>query len=141
MKETATISELIAGASSTGISRAAVLRDGMAKAIERAAGIIDLETTSLRNYRQLDLTSCNHQKSHALLELTRAMRALPANLVDQEILQGLARLREKLEENLEVLDVHLKAVRQVSALIARAIEDDNSDGTYSMSINQRVRPL
>lgn len=141
MNETATISDLIAGADPAGISRSTILRNGMAKAIERAVGIIDLETESLRNYRPVDLTACNHQKSHALLELTRAMRTLPANLVDQEILLGLARLREKLEANLEVLNVHLKAVRQVSALIARAIEDDNSDGTYSMSINQRVRHL
>jgi len=141
MNERATISELIAGAVPAGISRSAVLRDGMAKAIQRTAGIVDLETESLRNYRRIDLAACNHQKSHALLELTRAMRALPANLVDQEILQGLAWLRERLEENLEVLDVHLKAVRQVSTLIARAIEDDNSDGTYSRSINQRARQL
>lgn len=139
MNETAAFSDLIAGADSAGISRSAVLRDGMTKAIRRAVGIIDLETESLRSHRPVDLAACNHQKSHALLELTRAMRAVPPSLVDQEVLQGLARLREKLEENLEVLDVHLKAVRQVSALIARAIEDDNSDGTYSMSINQSVR--
>lgn len=140
MKGTAANTDLIAGAP-VGTSHFVVLRDGMAKAIDRAVGLIDLETESLRAYRPVDLAACNHQKSHALLELTRAMRAVPANLIDREILQGLALLREKLEENLEVLNVHLKAVRQVSALIARAIEDDDSDGTYSVSINQRVRQL
>jgi hypothetical protein len=121
--------------------RVGILRDGLAKTIERVANVIDQETESLRLYQLVDLVTFNHQKSHGLLELTRAIRALPPTSFDHEILQDLARLREKLEKNLAVLDIHLKAVRQVSALIARAIEDDNSDGTYSASINQPMRQL
>lgn len=121
--------------------RLGTLRENLAKTIVRVARIIDLETEMLRLYRPIDLATFNHQKSHGLLELTRAMRALTPDSLDREILQDLARLREKLEKNLAVLDIHLKAVRQVSALIARAIEDDNSDGTYSASINRAVRQL
>lgn len=118
-----------------------LLREGLIKTIERVAGVIDLETESLRLYRPVDLGTFNHQKSHGLLELTRAMRSVPAGTFDREILEALGQLRDKLQKNLAMLEVHLKAVRQVSSLIARAIEDDNSDGTYSVSINQRVRHL
>ncbi|MGB8279259.1 MAG: hypothetical protein WCF20_15185 [Methylovirgula sp.] len=121
--------------------RLGTLRENLAKTIVRVARIVDLETEMLRLYRPIDFATFNHQKSHGLLELTRAIRALTPDSFDREILQDLARLREKLEKNLAVLDIHLKAVRQVSALIARAIEDDNSDGTYSASINQAVRQL
>lgn len=118
-----------------------MLRDSLAKSIERVATIIDQETELLRQYRPIDLVAFNHQKSHGLLELTRAMRGVAPESLDPEILQDILRLREKLEKNLAVLDIHLRAVRQVSTLIARAIEDDNSDGTYSASINQSMRQL
>lgn len=119
--------------------RLALLHASLVKSIERVEFIIDLETESLQQYQPIDLGGFNHQKSHGLLELTRAMRALGTASFDQQIMEDLMRLREKLERNLTTLDIHLKAVRQVSTLIARAIEDDNSDGTYSASINQPVR--
>lgn len=120
-------------------ARLALSRDALAKTIERVTNIIDLETQNLRNYQPIDLVSFNHQKSHGLLELTRAMRAIPQDALDLEILQSLGVLRERLQNNLETLNIHLKAVRQVSALIARAIEDHNSDGTYSASIHRAGR--
>ncbi len=121
------------------IARLAISRDALAKTIERVTNMIDLETQSLKNYRSVDLVGFNHQKSHALLELTRAMRAIPSDALDAEILNGLGTLRDRLQNNLDTLDIHLKAVRQLSTLIARAIEDDNSDGTYSASIHRAGR--
>lgn len=121
------------------IARLSISRDALAKTIERVTNMIDLETQNLRHYQSIDLVSFNHQKSHALLELTRAMRAIPPDALDVEILQGLGVLRERLKSNLDTLDIHLKAVRQVSALIAKAIEDDNSDGTYSAAIQRAGR--
>lgn len=123
------------------IARLAISRDALAKTIERVANMIELETQSLKNYRSIDLVGFNHQKSHALLELTRAMRAIPNDALDAEILNGLATLRDRLQSNLDTLDIHLKAVRQLSTLIARAIEDDNSDGTYSASIHRAGRKV
>ncbi len=55
------------------------------------------------------------------------------------MVSDLERLRAKLEKNLAVLDIHLKAVRQVCALIARTIEENDSDGTYTASANKMVR--
>ncbi|MGA3303756.1 MAG: hypothetical protein ABSC72_10770 [Methylovirgula sp.] len=141
MNATASKPELNLVAETAEAPQLSIVRDGMVKTIERIISMIDLETDSLRHYRPIDLAAFNHQKSHALLELTRALRAMPRDSLDREIVAAIVRLREKLESNLQALDVHLKAVRQVSALIARAIEDDDSDGTYTHSINPYVRHL
>ncbi|HEY1736771.1 MAG TPA: hypothetical protein VGG12_08995 [Methylovirgula sp.] len=118
-----------------------IMRDGMVKTIERIIAMIDHETDLLRTYRHVDLAAFNHQKSHALLELTRALRTVPGGSIDKDVVAAIVRLRERLESNLKALDVHLKAVRRVSALIARAIEDDDSDGTYSHTITPYMRQL
>ena len=46
----------------------------------------------------------------------------------------LARLRTKLEINSAALKMHLDAVREVSAVMADAMREAESDGTYSPSI-------
>jgi hypothetical protein len=121
--------------------RLGILRENLTETILRVARVVDLETDMLRLNRPIDLASYNHQKSHGLLELTRALRAFGSNPLEPDLLASLAELRDKLKKNLAVLDIHLKAVRQVSALIARAIEEDNSDGTYSASINRMARHI
>jgi hypothetical protein len=56
-------------------------------------------------------------------------------VLDEEALefaQGpLHRLRHKVEQNLSILEIHMQAVRAVSEIIARAIQERESDGTYS----------
>jgi hypothetical protein len=46
----------------------------------------------------------------------------------------LAGLRAKLDVNRAVLETHLAAVREVATVLADAIRDAESDGTYSPSI-------
>jgi hypothetical protein len=111
--------------------RVAGLRDAFFGAVDRLEQIIELETALLQRQSPSDLRDFNHKKSHGLLEITRTMRALDQLSSDQESLARLARLRTKLAKNLVALESHLRAVRQVSAVIARAIEADDSDGTYS----------
>jgi hypothetical protein len=111
--------------------RLAGLRQAFRGTIERIEQIIDLETTTLQQSVPIDLRGFNHKKSHGLLEMNRAMRTLESISFDRESLASLERLRRKLARNLAVLESHLKAVTQVSALIARAIEANDSDGTYS----------
>ncbi len=111
--------------------RLAGLRQAFRGTIERLEQIIDLETSTLQQAAPIDLRAFNHKKSHGLLEMNRAMRTLESISFDQESLESLERLRDKLGKNLAVLESHLKAVTQVSALIARAIEANESDGTYS----------
>jgi hypothetical protein len=59
------------------------------------------------------------------------MRGLGASVSEREVQTRLAGLRVKLEKNLSLLDFHLKAVKEIAAIVARAIEEDESDGTYS----------
>lgn len=141
--ETKDTAALFGGSASAGIrmmasaaeaaeqQRHARLRQTFRDTVARLEQIIDLETATLQQTLPTDLRAFNHKKSHGLLEMTRAMRAIESISFDQESLASLERLRERLAKNLAVLENHLKAVRQVSGLIARAIEASESDGTYS----------
>jgi len=118
-------------------ARAAALREGFSQTIERIERLIDLETATLQQYRPIDFSEFNHRKSHALLELSRAMRALGTETRDPAMQEELERLSGKLKRNLATLEIHLKAVRQVCTLISRAIQTEESDGTYSSAIHRR----
>ncbi len=111
--------------------RVAGLREAFLGAVERLEQIIDLETAMLLRHSPIDLRDFNHKKSHGLLEMTRTMRALEQFSADSESIASLTRLRGKLAKNLVALETHLRAVRQVSAVITRVIEASDSDGTYS----------
>ncbi len=62
-----------------------------------------------------------------------ACRSLDRSVFEAETKAPLARLRKKLERNLVSLQTHLKAVSEIAAIITRAIQDHESDGTYSTS--------
>jgi hypothetical protein len=127
----------IAEAPAADEARVAALRETFSQTVERIERLVDLETATLEQYRPVDFSEFNHRKTHALLELDRAMRALGTQARDARMRSELERLRDKLKRNLATLEIHLKAVRQVCSLIARAIETEESDGTYSSSIYRR----
>ena len=101
------------------------------KAIERLEEIVEQETAALRSHAKIDLKDFNNRKSHGLLELSQAMRLLDGVAVDPAILTRLGTLRTRLETNRAVLKMHLDAVREISTIVADAIRDAESDGTYS----------
>ncbi len=113
----------------------------VANIIARLEQVIDQETAALRTRTVVDLKDFNNRKSHGLLELSRALRLFEGAEMDPEILARLTSLRAKLETNRNVLKMHLEAVREVSSIIAEAIRDAESDGTYSRSIRQAGRSL
>jgi hypothetical protein len=107
--------------------------DAFANAVNRIERLLDQEATLLVRYEIGALRELNIKKSQGLLELSRAMQALHG--VDRaswgfDPTALLAHLREKLEANRRMLDRHLKAAREVALVIARAIEEHESDGTY-----------
>ena len=104
------------------------------RAIERVEQIIDQETLALRQHQMTGLSDFNHRKSHGLLELTRAIRALGSPVAGQTLQPRFVSLQAKLKENADALQLHLRAVQEVSALVTRAIRDGESDGTYSATI-------
>jgi hypothetical protein len=48
-----------------------------------------------------------------------------------EVTEEIQRLREKLERNRSLLEMHYDAVREVASIIVKAIKDADSDGTYT----------
>jgi len=104
------------------------------RAIERLEEVVEQETAALKSRAAVDLNDFNNRKSHGLLELNRALRGLDGSTRDKGALARLASLRAKLEANQAVLKMHLEAVREVAGVLADAIRDAESDGTYSPSI-------
>jgi hypothetical protein len=91
----------------------------------------------LKRHQPIALHDFNHEKSHGLLELKRtmtAMRAFDSVQFEHNAKAPLARLRLKLESNLEILQTHLTAVGAIAAIVARTIQEHESDGTYTIAV-------
>jgi hypothetical protein len=108
--------------------------DACLRAIERVEQIVELETYALRHRQRGGLDDFNRRKSHGLLDLTRAVRSLGNAAGAESLGPRLQALQVKLRENAAVLKMHLEAVQEISAVMARAIRDGESDGTYSAAI-------
>lgn len=103
----------------------------LARAIDRLEEVIDEETAALRARVRVDLKDFNTRKSHGLLELTRALRVVDPGGTHEGLRARLTELRGKLEQNRAAIALHLEAVREISATIAEAMQEAESDGTYS----------
>lgn len=99
-------------------------------AIDRLVEIIRDETEALRDGARADLERSTHQKNIGLLELTRAMRLLPAGTHAFDLVSRLKDLRDILAENAGVLSLHLAAATEIADLVSTSIEEAASDGTY-----------
>jgi hypothetical protein len=108
-------------------------------AIERLEEAVEQETAALHRRTSIDLKEFNDRKSQGLLELTRAMRHMEGSVPEPALMTRLAKLRAKLEINSAALKLHLDAVREISAVMADAMRDAESDGTYSRSIRTGSR--
>jgi hypothetical protein len=106
-------------------------------AIERLKATIDEETEKLEIRASVDFEAFSQRKNRGLLELTRAMRLTQGVGVDPRVVPHLAALRASLVRNQASLQIHLDAVREVSAIIARSIQEVESDGTYSIAGSSR----
>jgi hypothetical protein len=79
------------------------------------------------------------RKNQGLLELNRLIPALGGATAAGPLREALADLHAKLEANRRALGVQLKACAAVSEIIARAIQDGQSDGTYTALAWRRSR--
>jgi len=102
-------------------------------AIERLKATIDKETAKLEIRESVDFEAFSQRKNRGLLELTRAMRLPQGAGLDPRLAPQLADLRASLVRNQAALQIHLDAVREVSAIIAKSIQEVESDGTYSLA--------
>lgn len=102
-------------------------------AIERLKATIDEETSKLESRAVVDFDTFSQRKNRGLLELTRAIRLASDIHADPRITPQLTYLRASLIRNQAALQIHLDAVREVSAIIAKSIQEVESDGTYSLA--------
>jgi len=103
----------------------------LATTVRRAISVVRAETEALRETPNADLKPFEHRKSQVLLDLSRARGALPLDEVSEEVEKLLTDLRESLSENMTILERHMKAVSEVSDLLARVMLEADSDGTYA----------
>ncbi|RXG99944.1 flagellar biosynthesis protein FlgN [Bradyrhizobium zhanjiangense] len=104
---------------------------GLLAAIRRLESIVEEETAALAAGKKIDFDDFSARKSRSMLEFVRLMRARMHLGGEIEITEEIQRLREKLERNRSVLEMHYDAVREVATVIVKAIKDAESDGTYT----------
>ncbi len=104
---------------------------GLLSAIRRLENIIEEETLALATGQKIDFDDFSARKSRSMLEFVRLMRARMHLGGETEITEEIQLLREKLERNRSLLEMHYDAVREVATIIVRAIKEAESDGTYT----------
>jgi hypothetical protein len=104
---------------------------GLLAAILRLENIVEEETAALTSGNRVDFDEFSARKSRGMLEFVRLMRARMHLGSEVEVTTQVQRLRQKLERNRAVLEMHYDAVREVAAIIVKAVRDAESDGTYS----------
>jgi hypothetical protein len=105
--------------------------------IKRLGDLMVEETQAFRSGTHGGLSDFNYRKAHCFLELNRAMAAVQSVAQPNPLLAELLRdLRAKIEVNKSVLEMHLDAVHEVASILAAAIRQSESDGTYSQSIGR-----
>jgi hypothetical protein len=104
---------------------------GLLSAIRRLENIVEEETVALATGQKVDFDDFSMRKSRSMLEFVRLMRARMHLGGETEITEEIRQLREKLERNRSLLEMHYDAVREVATIIVRAIKDAESDGTYT----------
>ena len=103
-------------------------------AVERLTEAVQRETDDLKEVGPVDYRGHSQRKSQGLLELARLEPTLTGFSADPRARAAFARLIARLEDNQRLLHARLRAARTVSELVARAIRDQQSDGTYSEQI-------
>ena len=107
--------------------------------VERLIATLHAENLDLEQGRRVKYEAYSLSKNQGLLELSRLLPALAGAAAAGPLRDALAELHAKLEINRRALAVQLKACEAVSEIITRAIQDGQSDGTYSALAWSRSR--
>ncbi|MCB8838123.1 hypothetical protein [Aurantimonas sp. VKM B-3413] len=108
------------------------------KAADRLESVLASEIEALRSGNAVNLAEITSRKNQCLLEFSRLARTLPDT--DPALRRRLEGLKLSVEENQRVLDMHIRASREIAALITRTIAEAESDGTYSARTVRRGAP-
>jgi hypothetical protein len=99
--------------------------------VDRLRQTVEAENGELSRSRAVDYHAHSQRKSQGLLELNRMRAALASASANPIARAALADLSAKLDLNRRLLRVQLRAAQTVSGILARAISEGQSDGTYS----------
>lgn len=106
--------------------------DGLLRAIRRSRATIDEETEALAKGGSADHGEFRHRKDLCLLDLSRRSPAFVHPPRDPGLMAALRDLKDAIIRNQKALRCHINAARQVSAIIMKAIAEEDSDRTYSI---------
>jgi hypothetical protein len=103
-------------------------------AITRLTDAVERETCDLDGPGPIDYRAHSQRKSQGLLELSRLEAALATMRGHPRLRAALGELLAKLDANQRLLHARLQAARTIADVVARAIAEGQSDGTYSDQI-------
>ncbi len=112
----------------------------LTQAINRLEAVLAGETNALRAGRRLDLGETSNRKNQSLLELTRIARGIEPGTMSDTMRARMGVLRERLEDNRQLLHLHMEATDEIAGMIARSMAEADSDGTYAASAQGVVTP-
>jgi len=99
--------------------------------LDRLRAVVEQENQELRRGAVVDYQGHSQRKNQVLLELTRMKVSLASARVNPKVAGSLTDLSAKLDLNSRLLGAQLKAARTIASIVARAIREGQSDGTYS----------
>jgi hypothetical protein len=99
-------------------------------AIERLTEAVENETRDLGGAGPVDYRAHSQRKSQGLMELSRLEPTLLSVRGHPKMRAALTELLARLDANQRLLNAKLQAARTVAEVVARAISDGQSDGTY-----------
>ena len=102
-----------------------------APVVERLIRTVTAETEDIAAGRPAPYELYGQRKTQGLMELNRLVPALARAGGGKRLGAALKELNAALEANKRALGVQLRAAIAVSEIIARAIRDGQSDGTYT----------
>ena len=85
-----------------------------------------------------DLGDFRRRKDLCLLDLSRRAPAFVHPPDDPELMAALRDLKEAIIHNQKMLRCHVNAARRVSAIIMKAISEEESDRTYSSALTWKA---
>jgi ribosomal protein L22 len=106
------------------------------KSLDRLEETLDMETAALMARDLSNLEEFNRRKSQCLLEISRIVRTAEIHMLDKRTTERLQDLQVKIEANQDILRRHMHAVQEVASIISNAIQNAESDSTYTAHMNK-----
>ena len=105
--------------------------DAALSVLDHLAQTIAAETKEIAAGGPVAYETYSERKNQGFLELTRLLPSIECARSHEGLRGGLLDLIEKLEANRRALGFQLRAAVSVADIIARAIHEGQSDGTYT----------